>query len=51
MSSFYINSAVRGYHVYESVWHATVGDQLGVARDLEIVSTHLLWRSLRITLQ
>ena len=33
MLSFYINSAVRGYHVYESVWHATVSDQLGCARE------------------
>ena len=33
MSLFYINSAVRGYHVYESVWHTTVSDQLGCARE------------------
>ena len=33
MSSFYINSVVRGYHVYESVWHAVVGDQLDCARE------------------
>ena len=33
MSSLYINSAVRGYHVYESVWHGLVGDQLYCARE------------------
>ena len=32
ISSFYITSAVRGYHVYLSVWHTVVGDQLGCAR-------------------
>ena len=33
MTSFYINSVVRGYHVYESVWHAVVGDQLSCVRE------------------
>ena len=32
MSSFYINSVVRGCHVYESVWHPVVGDQVCCAR-------------------
>ena len=33
MSSFYITSVVRGYHVYQSVWCAVVGDQLSCARE------------------
>ena len=33
MSSFYITSVVRGYHVYKSVWCAVVGDQLSCARE------------------
>ena len=35
MLSFYINSVVREYHFYKSVWHTVVGDQLGCARKPE----------------
>ena len=33
----HINSAVRGYHVYESMWHAVVGDQLDCASFINYV--------------
>ena len=34
VSSFYVNSVVRGYHVYQSIWVAPIiGEQLPAARE------------------
>ena len=34
MEKFTLNSAVRGYHVYEVVWKATIGEKLQADQEL-----------------
>ena len=34
MSSFLVESVVRGFHVYKQVWHANAGEELHCRRDL-----------------
>lgn len=34
MGAFLVESVVRGFHVYQEVWHATAGEELPCRRDL-----------------
>ena len=40
MEEFEKESCVRGYHVYNEIWVAALGEQLGCQRELENPSDH-----------
>ena len=33
MEEWEVDSCVRGYHVYESIWEAALGEQIGCTRE------------------
>ena len=40
MSSFLVESVVRGFHVYKQVWHATAGEELRIHCRRDLGNSH-----------